>query len=268
MSKVRKLPTFTVGSQTNSDRTVNPPYDKKHVYTELTQEQIKKQIKKYTKYFPIDVYDNFKNFVYYRYPEIADDVFNALVHTTYNIHNTRTNALYSITEDAKMFVLKFAEELRKLNETYYKQDTINIEKELLKQIKIPYQFYAEEEFLYFKTENNKMYMTELYFDYFEIFEVDTSDWDDCPKVSKGSVDAEEFLYENRGEVNKWNYYKIIKENGFYCALYRVLTNKNVFKHKFDIIEYRDGKIYTKDNKNKFTVELNYLNVMYWYNKKF
>lgn len=220
------------------------------------------------KYFPIDIFDNFKAFVYFRNHKITDEVFNALVHATYDIHSQKTAIIYAITNEEKKFVIDFAEELRKLNVAYYKQDTINIEKELLKQLKIPYQFYAEDDFLYFKTANNKMYMTELYFDYFEIYEVDTSDWDDCPKVSKGSVDAEEFLYENRGEVNKWNYYKIIKENGFYCALYRVLTNKNVFKHKFDIIEYRDGKLYIKDNKNKFTVELNYLNVMYWYNKKF
>jgi hypothetical protein len=224
--------------------------------------------KKFEKYFPIDIYDNFKKFVYFRYNAISDDIFNALVHVTYDIHSTRNNNLYSVSKDEKNFVNNFAEELRKLNEEYYKQDTMNIEEQLKKQIKIPYKFYTEDDWVYFKTEDNKFYMSEIYISYFEICEVDTSDWDDCPKLSKDTLDPYDFMYENRGDSDKWNYYKIIRNNGFYCALYRVVTNKDVFKYYFDIIEYRDGEVYIKDNKNKFTTIINPLNVMYWYKKKF
>ena len=224
----------------------------------------------YVKYFPIDIYDNFIRFVKFRYPNMSEDKLNALVHITYDIHSTRNDKVYSINTDDKIFLLEFSEELRQLNDTYYSQESVNIATELSKQIKIPYQFYIEDgnDFIYFKDQNNKMYMTELYFDYFEIFEVDTSGWDDCPKLSKYSVDAEEVLYEHKGYSDKWNYNKIIRANGFYCALYRVVTNKDVFKYYFNIIECRDGKIYIKDNKNKFTTEINFMFVICWYNKKF
>jgi hypothetical protein len=222
----------------------------------------------WVKFFPIDIFDKFKEFVYFRNHKMTDEVFNALVHTTYDIHSQKTAIIYAITNDEKKFVIDFAEELRKLNDLYYKQDTINIKENLLKQIKIPYQFYAEEDYVYFKTHDNKIYMSELCIDYFEIYDVDTSDWDDCPKISKGVLDYEDFLYENRGASDKWNYYKIINDNGFYCTLYRILTDKNTFKYKFDFVEYRDGKLYTKDKTNKFNIELNHLNVMYWYKKKF
>lgn len=224
--------------------------------------------KKIEKYFPIDIFDSFKQFVYYKHPNISDDVFNALVHTTYDIHATRNNNLYSLTEDDKKFVLKFAEDLRKLNNEYSKQNIINIEEQVKKQIKIPFQFYTDDEFGYFKTEDGTIYTTELYIGYFEIYEVVTDEWDDCPKLSKSNLPPDDFIYENRGCSDKWEYYKVLTDNGFYCALYRVLDDKNKFQYRFDFVEYRDGKLYIKDKTNAFTVEINLLNVLYWYRAKF